>query len=253
MKLDVRIEGLQQVQSMLAGFSDRRMAAVGATALTRVARDLAGQWRQHLEQRLDRPTSATVRSVQWIKADAAGLVAEVKIRDDGAGKTKPVEWLSPQEAGGARRVKQFERALQAQGSMPRGWHAVPGPAAKLDAYGNVSRGQIVQVIAQLGAQYSPGYARVISRSAAKRAATAQAKGRAYVAILPGNKAGLTPGVYERSDRALRAVMWYVSRTQYRKATDLLGEAQRTAPAALQRELQRAIEESAGRLAARGAR
>lgn len=253
MKVDVQIEGLEHVRSMLQGFSARRMASVGATALTRVARGLANQWRQQLERRLDRPTSSTLRAVQWGNANASTLMAEVKIRSDGPSATAPTQWLRPQEFGGARRTKLFERALQSQGALPAGWQTVPGPAARLDGYGNVSRGQIVQVIAQLGARYSPGYQRVISKSAAKRAATAQARGRAYVAILPGARGGLAPGVYERAGRGVRAVFWYVSRTQYRKAIDLLGEAQRTVPGALQRELQRAIEESARRLADRRAR
>jgi hypothetical protein len=175
----------------------------------------------------------------------------VWIKDKGD-RTPPVDWLSPQEFGGERGVKKFERALQAQGSMPSGWKAVPGPAAKIDPFGNVTKGQIVQVIAQLGAKFSPGYQRVISKSAAKRAASAIAKGRAYVAILPGNRAKLTPGVYERTaSSGLRAVFFYVRATQYRKSIDLLGEARRAAPAAVQREMQRAIEQSAARLASRG--
>lgn len=250
MRLDIDITGLKQVQDVLSGFSDRRLAAAGATALTRVARDLADQWRSHLEEHIDRPTRATVQAVQWLKADAATMVAEVKIKDTGS-STPPTQWLLPQELGGRRQVKKFERALQAQGSMPGGWNAVPGPAAKLDAFGNVARSQIVQVIAQLGAKYSPGYQRVISKSAAKRSATAVANGRAYVAILPGNKGRATPGVYERSGRGLRAVFYYVRATQYSKAIDLLGEARRMVPGALSRELQRSIEESAARLAARG--
>lgn len=249
MRLTVQVEGLKEVRDMLSSFSDRRFAASVATALTRTARDVAADWRDQFESRFDRPTDATLRAVRWKRAEATNLQAQVTIDGEGR-RTNPADWLLPEDMGGPRGVKRFEAALQAQGSMPAGWRAVPGPGAKLDGYGNVSRGQIVQVIAQLGAKYSPGYQRVISKSAAKRAAQAQARGRAYVAILPGQKVKLAPGVYERKGRGLQAVFFFVSRVQYRKATDLLGSAQRNVPGILNGHLQRAIQESAARLAAR---
>lgn len=252
MRVDVTVTGLQQAKELLDGFSARRLNAAAATTLTRVARELGQGWQKQMADRFDRPTPGTLRSVKWTQARADSLVAEVKVQDQATG-TPPVQWIAPEEQGGPRREKKFERALVAQGSLPAGWRVVPGPAAKLDSYGNMSRGQIVQVIAQLGVRYSPGYARVISPSAAKRAAKALATGRGYVAILPGNKAKLQPGVYERSQRALRPVMYFVRGAQYRKRLDLIGMASKLAPELLQREMQRAIEQSAARLAQRGAR
>lgn len=252
MRVDVTVTGLQQAKQLLEGFSERRINAVAATTLTRVARELGQGWQKQMADRFDRPTPGTLRSVKWGRASASAIVAEVKVQDQASG-TAPVEWIAPEERGGPRGIKKFERALSAQGAMPAGWRAVPGPAARLDAYGNMSRGQIVQVIAQLGAQYSPGYARVISPSAAKRAAKAVATGRAYVAIPPGNKARLRPGVYERNGKGLRPVMYFVSRADYRKRLDLVGSAVKAAPQMLQQQMQRAIEESAARLAVRGAR
>lgn len=250
MKLTVDITGLKEAtRSLTEGFSERRLRGAIATALTRTARDVATDWREQFQSRFDRPTDATLQAVRWQRAEATNLQAQVSI-DGERRRVNPAEWLLPEDTGGPRGMKRFEAALQAQGSMPSGWRAVPGPGAKLDAFGNVTKGQIVQVIAQLGAKYSPGYQRVISKSAAKRAARAQALGRAYVAILPGQKVKLTPGVYERKGRGLQAVFFYVSRVQYRKATDLQGSAQRNVPRILNGHLQRAINESAARLASR---
>lgn len=252
--LKIELQGLDDARSALQDFSQRRFTSAVATALTRTANTLGQQWTQQLTTRFDRPTPATVRAVVVRRAEntAATLVAEVKLRDQlrAEGATPPVEWLATQETGGRRRIKKFEQALQAQGSMPAGWVAAPGPAAKLDAYGNVTRGQIVQVLAQLGAQYSPGYARVISASAAKRAARAVQTKRAYIAMQPGNKAGLTPGVYERQGRRLLAVFFFVRSATYRRRLDLIGGAQRDVGRVLSREFDRAISESAARLAAR---
>lgn len=254
MKLTIDVRGLDAVkQQLVERFSARRMNAAMATAATRTVREIAKQWQQQFAESFDRPTPATMRSVRTTMATATKLQAEVAIRDQvQGGGVPPVEWLAPEEKGGRRSIKRFEAALQAQGSMPRGWRAVPGPGAKLDAFGNVSRGQIVQVIAQLGSQYSPGYQRVISKSAAKRAARAVQLGRAYVAILPGDKnAKRTPGVYERRGRGLLPVFLFVSGVQYRKRLRLVEQAQAEAGPLMQRELIRALDESATRLAARG--
>lgn len=249
MKLTVSIKGLDNVKKALTeGFSARRLNAAAATALTRTARGIADNWRAQLTTGLDRPTAATVGAVRVSMASAASPVAEVSI--GGTGPKDPTEWIAPHERSGSRRLKKFEQALQRQGSMPPGTYAVPGPAAKLDGYGNVSRGQIVQVIAQLGAQYSPGYQRVISPSAAKRAAKALAKGRAYVAITQRN-GRLPPGVYTRDGRGLRAVFYFVRGATYAKRLDLIGQAGRVVAERLGPEVQRAIAESAGRLASKG--
>lgn len=243
------------LRRQLREFSDRRFRSAMATALTRTAVQVGKLWTQQLATRIDRPTPTTLRAVQTKRAENrdANPVAEVRIRTDarGAGGTAPAEWLAPQELGGPRRLKKFEQALQRQGSMPAGWRAVPGPAATRDTYGNVSRSQIIQVVAQLGAQYSPGYARVIGASAQRRAARAARLGRAYVAIPPGNIGKLTPGVYERTPQALRPIFYFVRGTVYQRQLDLVRTAQRDTGGILKREVQRAVAESAARLAQRG--
>lgn len=250
MKLTFSIKGLDDVTKALTeGFSARRLTAAAATALTRTARAVADDWRHQLGASLDRPTRATLGAVRLTMATASNPVAEVSISRQGK-RTDPVEWIGPHELGVSRKLKKFEKALQSQGSMPRGTFAVPGPAAKLDTYGNVSRAQIVQVIAQLGAKFSPGYQRVISPSASKRAAKALAKGRGYIAITERN-GGLAPGVYTREGRQLRAVFYFVGRTSYSKRLNLVEQASRVAAERLQDEVARALTESAGRLAARG--
>lgn len=250
MKVFVDTRGLDEARRRIVeSFSQRRVNAVAATALTRVAGELRKGWADELQSKFDRPTPATTRATATKRATATDLQAEVFIKGSASG-TPPVEWLTPEESGGQRRLKKFEQALVAQGSMPQGHYAVPGPAAKLDAYGNVSRGQIVQVIAQVGAKFSPGYERVISQSAAKRVAKALKIGRAYVAI-PKGQGDLRPGVYERKGRGLVAVFYFVRRATYRPRTRLIGRAEQEAPKLLQREVGRALQENIERVMARG--
>jgi len=206
---------------------------------------------------LDRPMQVTLNSVRVKTALADDLRAELYIKDDAmrAGEPSPAGWLSPNEQGGGvgRYVKKFEKALIAQGAMPAGMLVVPGPAARLDGFGNISRGQIVQVLNQLGAELSPGYRRVISANGAKRLASAKRSGRLYVAI--AKKVGnLRPGVYVRGGRGmreLRLVFAYVSRVSYSKRLALQETTVQRAPLVLDRQLARAIAESRQRLTARG--
>lgn len=248
MKLTVDFKGLDAATKALAErFSERRLNAAAATALTRTARVIGADWEQQLQSRFDRPTRATTNAVLVKRAELTNLQAEVLIRDRASG-TPPVEWLAPGEYGGARRMKKFEQALVAQGSMPAGKRAVPGPGVKLDAYGNVPRSTIIQVIAQLGAQFSPGYARVISPSATKRAEKSLATGRKYIAIRQ-TKGQLAAGIYLRQGgRKLVPIFYFVGGASYRNRTDLKTEARRIAARELGPQVARAISESATRLA-----
>ena len=253
MKVDVTITGLDQLREQLAGFSDRRLKAAVATALTRTAKRVSEQWQGRINT-LDRPGPRTQKATTFIGANAGNLQATVLVKDKMAG-TAPAEYLGPQETGGARRMKRFEQALVNAGAMPAGWVTVPSKTAQRDSYGNVSRSLIIAVLAQLGRDYSPGYARVISPNTQRRLAKQAARGRTYVAVTPAQAAQfkVSPGVYERMpDGSRRAVFLYQRRVRYGKRLDLLGEGQRDATQILNAEVARAIGQSAARLAARGA-
>ena len=137
--------------------------------------------------------------------------------------------------------------------MPAGSYAVPTDYAKRDAFGNVTRGQVVQILVQLaGGSVRDGYRRVISASATKRAQAAIRAGREYVAVL-AQQGKLGPGIYARVGNDLRMVFSYESRVYYKRQVSLLDRAKRTAPRVFAAEFDRALSESAARLRARGAR
>lgn len=252
MRVGIEVTGLDGAMASLSAFSERRLNAAVATALTRTVRKIGDAWQDQLGSVFDRPTRATQNAAFVRPAQASAPVAEAFIRDRAAG-TPPVEWLAPNEFGGARRVKKFEAALVAQGSMPAGMRAVPGPGAVLDSYGNVSRGQIIQVLSQLGAQYSPGYARVISASAEKRAAKALASGRKYIAI-PRDHGKLEAGIYRREGgRQLVPIFYFTRAATYRPRSSLLKQADAIAVREFGAQLRTAIRESAARLSASGRR
>lgn len=229
------------------GFSDRRMRAVAASSLTAAVRDADRAWRGQLQGRIDRPTPATRSASVVERATADKLTATVKLKDQPAGGqgTAAQDWLVTLERGGQRALKRFELVLQRAGAMPAGYRAVPGSAAKRDAYGNVARGQFIAVLNQLGgAQLTRGYARTISANPTRRAASAARSGRQYVAITQRGPGGLPMGIYERTAaarnaatirgtlRGLRPVFVFTRGTKYRKQLDLVDQGTQIATAAL---------------------
>jgi len=251
--LTVRLEGLAEVRAQLREFSDRRFRAAVATSLTRAAKEMSLDWQEQIDRRIDRPIARTKSATTFLSANARNVQSSVLVKDKLAG-TPPASYLNPQERSGSRRVKLFEAALQASGAMPRGYVTVPGRGAKLDAYGNVSRAQIIAVISQLGTDYSPGYARVIPKTAAGRLAAMARRGKSYIAIQPGEDAArkFSPGIYERkAEGGMRAVFLFRRSVSYRKRLDLERSAIKDAPPIVAAEFQRAVAESFARLVARG--
>lgn len=274
MKATITVQGLAQVRATVEGFSARRMAAAQATALTRSAGRARDILKADLPKVFDRPTAYTLGSLYAKGATAADLQAGVGFKDASSGassNTPATKYLGPNVSGGKRGVKRMELALQARGAMPTGTYAVPASGAKLDAYGNVSRGQVQQIISQLGAELVSGHSRSLRRrpgetdaqwKARQRKAFGKAGGQ-YVAV-PRQKGGLKPGIYIAQARdfgrklglgrtgRLVPVFLFVRTVRYRPRYDFQGEAQQLIAAILPAELQRAVADHARALQQAGA-
>lgn len=250
--VDVRFANLDALRESLSGFSDRRMKAVVATALTRTAKGLAGQWQKQIDTKIDQPVARTRSAVRVEAANAGKLSAKVAVKDKASSGMAQVDYLRQHEYGGGRLVKKFERALINSGAMPSGYMTVPGNGASRDGSGNVSRAIIIAVISQLGRDYSPGYDRTISRDAARRARSQARHGRRYI-VMPIGHPSVSPGIYERAPgRVLRMVFAFKRVVNYSRKLTL----QSSAPGMVQEiaaaEFGRALSESIARLNARGA-
>lgn len=253
--LSIQVNGLNEVLASIKDMSERRIKAAAATALTRTAREIEKKWQGDIKSNIDRPTKRTSEATVVLKATAQRLQSEVKLKDKVGKGQSPAEYLSPHETGAQRFLKKFERALVASGAMPSGYFVVPGKGAVLDFYGNVSRAQIVQVIAQLGAEYSPGYQRVISKNTQKRLARAARLGRAYVAVQPGPDARrqrVSPGIYERMANGDRKAIFLFKRSvTYRRRLSLVRLAAETASSTFNAEFGRALQETRSRMVGAG--
>lgn len=258
---------IAEVRAQLTQFSDRRFNAAMATALTRTAVQVRDAVQAEMPRVLDRPTPYTTRQLRYVPAKADRLAAAVgfnvvnvtdergatiAFRDLGPGETPAGKYLQPNIEGGARRLKRLEVALRALGALPDGWLAVPGQGAALDAYGNVSRGQVVQVLSQLRVQLVAGTNRSMSGDARKQIAAQRRAGGRYYVVPPG-KGKVQPGIYQREfvGRNITPVFIFVRGANYKRRFDFDGVSQRLAEQALPVEVNRAVAESLARLQSRG--
>lgn len=232
--------------SMLAGLSDaekRQIPFATARALTAVARKVKDAEVHEMRDSFDRPTPWTLNSLFLKPATKAELTAYVWLKDDRAtsGGTPASVYLRPEIHGGARLPKKFERALASVGLLPAGFVAVPGSAAKLDQYGNMSKGQIVQILSYFRTFTAEGFsANITDKRKAKLAkGTKKKQGFAYFVGRPGD--GKLPlGVYKRvhfaQGSAIKPILIFVDGALYQERYDFFYAAKVTVDRELPREM-----------------
>jgi len=193
----------------------------------------------------DRPTPFTLNSLYLRGATPARLEARVWFKD----LRFREHYLVPQVHGGDRPLKRFEKYLQRNGWMPAGMYAVPGERADLDAYGNMSRGQIVKILSALRALPETGY--LANRSTASAARRAKSKRRKALTnyFVGSPNPGAPAGVWERVGlKGLRPILIFVRAPRYRARFYFYVIANRVAqrefPALMERALQRAASSAA---------
>jgi hypothetical protein len=251
MNFTIDTTDLERARRSFEQFSDRRFAAGMATALTLTGKAVQDAQQREMQDVFDRPTRWTLGAVYVRPASATRLEAIVGIMDNPFGGRPPIKWLHWQIRGGLRTPTALERRLMSAGAMPDDMRMVPGRFARLDAFGNISTGQIRQILSQLRIELSSGAKSTLPRvSGADRRLIARARrssgfvgplsgtavknarakvnrvdaayrraGGQYIA-LPYGRGKLRPGVYQVRDfggagRAdPRPVLIFVSRAQY---------------------------------------
>lgn len=211
-------------------------------ALNQAAYQGAEATKAEMRQVFDSPTPWVLGGVRYVKATRDKLYAQVDFDFWGNKQSVTVEKILKAEIeGGDRSIKRFESALRRVGVLPSGMFAVPGAAAKLDAYGNMQAGQIVQIIAWFQAFGEQGYkANMTDRTKARLGKDSKRKGTrgfAYVAIQRGNRSHLRPGIYQKIitgfGSALRPVLIFVDRAHYQQRLDFYTVADTAARKAFQ--------------------
>jgi hypothetical protein len=235
---DVRALGRQ------AGFAQ-------VVALTRTALDAKVAEQETMRSVFDRPTPYTINSVFVKPATKAKPEAQVGLKDEygfpSENQITANRYLGPHIDAGPRSTKRFEKRLQLDGQMPRGWFAVPGQFARLDEYGNISRGQITQILSQLTLTKVSGYSAGITvrsrKGAIKRA------GGEFIA-LPHGRGKLPPGIYQVTQfsagrSAPRPVVIFFKSVANRRRFEFNGVAEQAADTFYTAHFEAALDQYAG--------
>ena len=210
-----------------------------AKGLTDTIKDVRDAEVQVMRKVFRAPTPYTLRSLFVRPATKARQEASTWLKDG----SRPEHYLLPQIRGGQRPLKRFEKRLVMHGFMRPDQRAVPAHGARLDAYGNMSRGQIVQILSQLRTAVVQGdYSNATNskRSRAKRKAMAyfvsQGKGsrRAGYQGVRGRgvmyEQHLPAGVWARHQfawgTAVKPVLLFVSGAKYGPRFDFFGVAEK---------------------------
>lgn len=245
----------------------REVEIAAQRALLKTARLVKDAEVAEMGRVFDRPTRWTLNSFNVV-LDRSAMSARVQVKDGYWHRAD--NYLNTQITGGGRKLKAFELALQRRGVLPAGWHVVPGEKATLDAYGNMSVGQIKQLLSWFdSAEPYAGSTQNMGQKGRdkRRKGTRTKRGFEYFAAMPGSRTGrrswrdgrrqnLEPGIYKRTffaftgprgvgASAIEPIVIFVRDAKYRARFDFYGVGRRTVEANFGREFAAAFERGAG--------
>jgi hypothetical protein len=176
-----------EVGARLDTLDRKQIPFASSLAVNALARQALFEIQRAMQASFDRPTPYTLRGFKWTKATKSSPEAMIEARDF-AGKGTPAwKYLTPEVFGGTRRMKRFERALEAKAGSG---FTVPGRGAQLNAYGNM--GEINKILSALGAFAENGY--VANRTRRSRQRQGRRAGNYFIAH--SHDGGALLGVYK---------------------------------------------------------
>lgn len=120
----------------------RRIAYAKAIALTKTAKRLQAMAEDEVSKVFSKPTKYVRNGFYVQSASVSKPVAVIGIKD------RQAKILLPHISGGSRDRKPFEQRLASDDARASGYW-VPGQGVKLNAEGNLTKGQIKQIVAGL--------------------------------------------------------------------------------------------------------
>ena len=229
-KIDTNIKEVQAALSRAAS----QVPFAMSVAINNSAESAKRAVQAEMPRVFDRPTPWVINSLRVKRSTKVNLSAELAYKDKNSVESSR-SMIEPHVFSGQRHFKAFEARLLQIGLIPAGYNAVPGAGAKLDGNGNMSRGQISQLLNVLGAYTEAGYNKADDRTV-NRLAKGSVKKNVYGFVYWVNKVGSTkakhlpPGVYQRVvtgfGTSLKPVLIFVKRANYNKRLDFFGIAER---------------------------
>lgn len=227
LKISIKSD-IEKITRSMNDLARKQIPYATARALTETAKEVKKMEEREILRVFDRPTPFTQRSIFYKPATKKMLMAKVWLKDEALKGTPATKYLGPQVFGGRRPMKKSEVLLQRAGYLPRGWVAVPGDGAKLDEFGNMSRGQIVQILSALQAFGEVGYMANRTKASAKKSRNQPE----FFAVKPGQRrGGLIPGIWQRHrfahGAAVKPIMIFVDGATYKRRFKFFVVARRT--------------------------
>lgn len=225
MKLKAELKGVDRALVFMAAVKNQVPFAL-ATALTKTAQHAKRSIEAEMPRAFDTPTRWTLNSLRLQPARKTTLQAVVAVKDKVARGNPALFWLSPEVEGGSRGDKRAEMALKTAGLLPSGMQVVPGRGAKLNRFGNMTKGAISKAV--VGAQISEE----------KQAQDGRTK---YFVM---RKAGRPIGIAARFSKSrMDMVMAFVSSASYQTRLDFYGVGQKTVDRTFSAEVTKSLEQA----------
>jgi hypothetical protein len=241
MQFNIQLKGLADVQRTIAA-AEKQMKFAASVAINNIAKNIEAEQQKEIGGTFDRPKPSTVKATYIKRSTKNDLTAIIGLKD----RTKGVpaaEYLHPNVKGGARAYKRSELMLHRAGILPAGMFTVPGAGAKLDNYGNMSRGQINQILSYFRTFGNTALnTKRMNMTDKRRAGMVKRRSDYFVVPVADRQAKLYPGIWQRLGRDdIAPVLLFVDKATYR-ATYNFGEiAARVVRRTFQAEFDKALE------------
>lgn len=210
MELKIITHGLEDIINNLDAMQKKQVPFAASKALNKTAQAVKANIIDEMTNVFDRPTPYTLRSLYLKPSTKKNLQAVVWLKDSYDKGIPATKYLWPEIFGGGRDLKRFEEALRRTGVLPNGMIIVPprfGAPDTLDAYGNIKRSLIVQMLSYFRAFGQQGYTANTTDKRKARLEKGSKRIQGFEYFVSGGKGTITstgkqqhlpPGIYRRS-------------------------------------------------------
>ncbi len=206
---------LEELVGLLDTAARKQIPFATSLGLNNLAKLVKQRELDEMQSVFDKPTPWTMKSLYIRPSTKRDHQAVVWFKEFGGKGIAAADYLPWEVYGGNRVQKRYESALTQRGLMNPDERAVPGQGAKIDQYGNITGGQVTQMLSQLRALSEMGY------DANARQGT---KTRYFVAR---GTSHLRRGVYKRNGRELKPIIIFTKPQHYTEKFDFFGVANST--------------------------
>lgn len=247
MQISIR-SNIDEVLKNLNDIAKKQIPYAVSLALNRTGQKVKDALIKSMKESFDRPTPFTLNALQHTPSTKKTLTTVVCLKTP-VRLSQRQHYFVPNILGVNREYKAFERALFRIGILPAGMMAVPGSAANIDLYGNMSRGQIIQILSYFKAFGEQGYKANITEARKKRLAKGSKKKIGYTYFVLQRPRGRLPaGIYQRFSfamgTAIKPILIFVPASmRYKKRWDFFGIGRRVVEKEFENEFIRALLEA----------